>query len=181
MVPKPRIFETAPGARPQPGVSDIVGRFRAGRLVGRTPVTLDKWRVTTDGRAVAAAVAAAPGGGLRIPRGRRPGFHRCSRRSHGAARLIHCWRLTTCGLGCARMASRSRKQPVRLSRCCGSWRRPRGWRVVLRFYGSCTRFGVVAPGAGPQSIHRTMRSRWNGNVRPIGPYVLRLRPHIGYC
>ncbi|WP_021591257.1 hypothetical protein [Actinomadura welshii] len=64
MVPKPRIFESAPGARPEPGVSDIVGRFRAGRMMGRTPVALDTWRVTTGDRAVAAAVTAALGGSV---------------------------------------------------------------------------------------------------------------------
>jgi hypothetical protein len=64
MVRKPRVFESDPQVRPEPGVLDIVGRFRAGRVVGRTPVTLDTWRVTTADRAVAAAVAAALGGSV---------------------------------------------------------------------------------------------------------------------
>lgn len=58
-----RIFETDPDAKPKPRpVSDIVGRFRSGRLEGRKPVALDEWRVTTGDPEVAEEVANSLGG-----------------------------------------------------------------------------------------------------------------------
>lgn len=58
-----RIFETDPDAKPKPrAVSDVVGRFRSGRVEGRQPVALDEWRVTTGDPEVADAVAKIMGG-----------------------------------------------------------------------------------------------------------------------
>jgi hypothetical protein len=58
-----RIFETDPDSKPQERfVSDIVGRFRSGRMEGRTPVALEEWRVTTGDPRVADRVAAMLGG-----------------------------------------------------------------------------------------------------------------------
>jgi hypothetical protein len=58
-----RIFETDPEAKPKPRlVSDIVGRFRSGRVEGRTPVALEEWRVTTGDPEVAAEVFRLLGG-----------------------------------------------------------------------------------------------------------------------
>lgn len=58
-----RIFETDPDAKPKPRfVSDIVGRFRSGRVEGRNPVALDTWRVTTGDPTVAAVIAEELGG-----------------------------------------------------------------------------------------------------------------------
>jgi len=58
-----RIFETDPDAKPKPrAASDIVGRFRSGRMEGRKPVALDAWRVTTGDPEVAAKVAEIMGG-----------------------------------------------------------------------------------------------------------------------
>ncbi|GAA2609722.1 hypothetical protein SMC26_39525 [Actinomadura fulvescens] len=63
MAPKLRIFDTDPDAKPKPRyVSDIVGRFRSGRVEGRTPVALEEWRVTTGDPEVAAKVAEILGG-----------------------------------------------------------------------------------------------------------------------
>lgn len=58
-----RIFETDPESRPKArSVSDIVGRFRSGRVEGRVPVALDAWRVTTGDPEVASAVSDLMGG-----------------------------------------------------------------------------------------------------------------------
>lgn len=60
------IWETDPEAKPVPRKtsfqSDIVGRFRSGRLVGKTPESLNEWRVTTGDPEVAATIAALMGG-----------------------------------------------------------------------------------------------------------------------
>lgn len=60
-----RIWDTDPDAKPQArtGYSDdIVGRFRSGRLVGKLPESLSKWRVTTGDPEVADQIAALMGG-----------------------------------------------------------------------------------------------------------------------
>lgn len=58
-----RIFETDPSAKPKPReTSDIVGKFRSGKMEGRSPVSLDKWRVTTGDPEVAREVARLMGG-----------------------------------------------------------------------------------------------------------------------
>ncbi|MGO1050758.1 recombination directionality factor [Crossiella sp. CA198] len=60
-----RIFETDPDAKPRPRnvfMDDIVGRFRGGMLVGRRPVALAEWRVTTDDPDVADRIAELFGG-----------------------------------------------------------------------------------------------------------------------
>ncbi|KPC89909.1 hypothetical protein ADL27_38505 [Streptomyces sp. NRRL F-6602] len=58
-----KLFETDPDARPKPRfTSDIVGRFRAGRLVGKMPESLNEWRVTTGDPEVAAELARLLGG-----------------------------------------------------------------------------------------------------------------------
>lgn len=59
-----RIFETDPDAAPKPGrfKADTVGRFRAGRMVGRTPESLSEWRVTTGDPEVASAIVQLYGG-----------------------------------------------------------------------------------------------------------------------
>lgn len=60
-----RIFETDPDAKPRARntfADDVVGRFRAGLLVGRRPQALSEWRVTTDDPDVADRVAGLYGG-----------------------------------------------------------------------------------------------------------------------
>ncbi|MGW0523036.1 recombination directionality factor [Crossiella sp. NPDC003009] len=60
-----RIFETDPDAKPKPRntfIDDVVGRFRGGMLVGRRPVALSEWRVTTDDPDVADRIAELFGG-----------------------------------------------------------------------------------------------------------------------
>lgn len=60
-----RIFETDPEAAPQPRSSfadDVAGRFRSGRLVGRSPESLSEWRVTTGDPSVADAISGMYGG-----------------------------------------------------------------------------------------------------------------------
>lgn len=60
-----RIYETDPDAAPKPKrsfASDTVGRFRAGRLVGKKPESLDEWRVTTGDPEVASAIVQLFGG-----------------------------------------------------------------------------------------------------------------------
>ena len=44
------------------GAPDIVGRFRAGHLIGKRPQSLSKWRVTSDDKSVLASVAEVTGG-----------------------------------------------------------------------------------------------------------------------
>ncbi|GGX26755.1 recombination directionality factor [Streptomyces chryseus] len=60
------IWETDPDAKPKPRTTsfadDIVGRFRSGRLVGKTPESLNEWRVTTGDPAVAAVIERLMGG-----------------------------------------------------------------------------------------------------------------------
>lgn len=60
-----RIFDTDPEAKPKPRQSyenDLVGKFRSGKMSGRSPVALDAWRVTTGDPTVADAVAEMFGG-----------------------------------------------------------------------------------------------------------------------
>ncbi|MFI7096402.1 recombination directionality factor [Streptomyces lydicus] len=60
-----RIWETDPEAAPKERPtfsSDIVGRFRSGRLVGKQPEALNEWRVTTGDPTTAARVAELMGG-----------------------------------------------------------------------------------------------------------------------
>jgi len=60
-----RIFETDPEAAPKPKnafADDIVGRFRSGRMVGKSPESLAEWRITTGDPVVAEAVAGMFGG-----------------------------------------------------------------------------------------------------------------------
>lgn len=59
-----RIFETDPDALPKTMQfeSDIVGKFRSGKLQGRTPVSLTTWRITTGDPNVAETVARRFGG-----------------------------------------------------------------------------------------------------------------------
>ncbi|MFD0276192.1 hypothetical protein ACFVHB_20125 [Kitasatospora sp. NPDC127111] len=60
-----RLWDTDPDAKPKPRASfadDVVGRFRSGRMVGRTPESLDEWRVTSGDPVVAARIAALYGG-----------------------------------------------------------------------------------------------------------------------
>ncbi|MFJ3084446.1 hypothetical protein ACIPJG_32480 [Streptomyces halstedii] len=60
------IFETDPDAKPKPRKQsfsdDIVGRFRAGRLVGKQPESLNEWRVTTGDPMVAEVISQLMGG-----------------------------------------------------------------------------------------------------------------------
>ncbi|MGW1547489.1 recombination directionality factor [Streptomyces sp. NPDC002346] len=60
------IFETDPDAKPKPRKQnfseDYVGRFRSGRLVGKTPESLNEWRVTSGDPAVADVIAQLMGG-----------------------------------------------------------------------------------------------------------------------
>ncbi|MFB7919377.1 hypothetical protein [Streptomyces sp. NPDC056061] len=58
------IWETDPDAKPKERQfsSDYVGRFRSGRLVGKAPEALNKWRITTGDPVVAAKVSALFGG-----------------------------------------------------------------------------------------------------------------------
>lgn len=59
------IFQTDPDAKPRPKQNfsnDTVGRFRAGRLVGKTPESLNEWRVTTGDPEVADLIAGLMGG-----------------------------------------------------------------------------------------------------------------------
>jgi hypothetical protein len=59
-----RIWDTDPDSKPRERQfsSDIVGRFRSGRLVGKQPEALSEWRVTTGDPTVAAEVARLMGG-----------------------------------------------------------------------------------------------------------------------
>ncbi|WP_326812123.1 hypothetical protein [Streptomyces scopuliridis] len=59
-----RIWDTDPDSKPRERQfsSDIVGRFRSGRLVGKQPEVLNEWRVTTGDPVVADAIAALMGG-----------------------------------------------------------------------------------------------------------------------
>jgi hypothetical protein len=60
-----RIYETDPDAKPRPKnnfTNDLVGRFRAGIVVGRLPQALSEWRVTTDDADVADRLAELYGG-----------------------------------------------------------------------------------------------------------------------
>lgn len=60
-----RIYETDPDAKPKPKnqfMNDLVGRFRAGMVVGRLPQALSEWRVTTDDVDVADRIADLYGG-----------------------------------------------------------------------------------------------------------------------
>lgn len=59
-----RIWETDPSSKPRERQfsSDFVGRFRSGRLVGKTPEALSEWRVTSGDPVVADKIAALMGG-----------------------------------------------------------------------------------------------------------------------
>ncbi|QDQ14310.1 hypothetical protein [Streptomyces spectabilis] len=59
-----RIFETDPAAMPKPRqfADDFAGRFRSGRMVGKSPESLATWRVTTGDPEVAEKVAELMGG-----------------------------------------------------------------------------------------------------------------------
>lgn len=59
-----RIFETDPAAKPKPRQfnEDFVGRFRSGRMVGKSPESLATWRVTTGDTEVADAISKLMGG-----------------------------------------------------------------------------------------------------------------------
>ncbi|MFD4699796.1 recombination directionality factor [Streptomyces niveus] len=61
-----RIWETDPDSKPRERSSqfqnDIVGRFRSGRLVGKTPEALNEWRVTTGDPVIAELIAGLMGG-----------------------------------------------------------------------------------------------------------------------
>ncbi|WP_406324067.1 hypothetical protein [Streptomyces niveus] len=61
-----RIWETDPDSKPRERSSqfanDIVGRFRSGRLVGKTPEALNEWRVTTGDPVVAELITGLMGG-----------------------------------------------------------------------------------------------------------------------
>lgn len=59
-----RIWDTDPDSKPRERQfsSDIVGRFRSGRLVGKQPEALSEWRVTTGDPVVAAELASLLGG-----------------------------------------------------------------------------------------------------------------------
>lgn len=59
-----RIWDTDPDSKPRERQfsSDIVGRFRSGRLVGKQPEALSEWRVTTGDPTVAAEVSRLMGG-----------------------------------------------------------------------------------------------------------------------
>ncbi|MBM7770887.1 hypothetical protein JOD54_001091 [Actinokineospora baliensis] len=64
-----RIYETDPDAKPRPRdktMDDVVGRFRAGMIVGKLPQALSEWRVTTDDPAIAAEIAQLYGGEPRV-------------------------------------------------------------------------------------------------------------------
>jgi hypothetical protein len=60
-----KIFGTDPANQPKPRqrfADDVVGRFRSGHMVGRTPATLSEWRVTTGDPEVADEVHTLLGG-----------------------------------------------------------------------------------------------------------------------
>ncbi|MFJ3588609.1 hypothetical protein ACIQUY_04875 [Streptomyces sp. NPDC090231] len=59
-----RIWDTDPDSKPRERQfsSDIVGRFRSGRLVGKQPEALNEWRVTTGDPVVAAEISRLMGG-----------------------------------------------------------------------------------------------------------------------
>lgn len=61
-----RIWDTDPDSKPRERSSqfanDIVGRFRSGRLVGKTPEALNEWRVTTGDPVVAELITGLMGG-----------------------------------------------------------------------------------------------------------------------
>lgn len=60
-----KIFGTDPATQPKPRQSfadDIVGRFRGGHVIGRRPVALDEWRVTTGDPEVAKVIHDLLGG-----------------------------------------------------------------------------------------------------------------------
>ena len=60
-----KIFGSDPEAQPKPRTrfaDDIVGRFRAGHMIGNQPSTVDEWRVTTGDPDVAATIHELLGG-----------------------------------------------------------------------------------------------------------------------
>ena len=60
-----RIFGTDPAEQPKPRQTykdDVVGRFRAGHVVGKNPVSLNEWRITTGDPVVADRVFELFGG-----------------------------------------------------------------------------------------------------------------------